>query len=220
MKTKTAIVLGATGLIGSYCLEHLLKSDEYEKVIALVRKSTGMSHPKLIQQQIDFDSMSEYANLFAADDVFCCLGTTIKVAGSQDAFRKVDYTYVAEAARLAANKGCRQFLVVSSIGANSKSSNFYLRVKGEMEEAVQKNSLEAIHIFRPSMLLGPRKEFRLGERIGKVLMTVFAPLLFGSLRKYKPIQAETVAKTMLDAAKTGKAGTHVYFYDNMIRTGR
>lgn len=216
MAQKTAIILGATGLIGSFCLTHLLDDNNYSKIISLHRKRINKIHPKFEQHIIDFDSAEDYIKYFKADDIFCCLGTTIKTAGSQAAFRKVDLEYVIESARFSAQNGAQQFLVVSSIGADAASGNFYLRTKGEMEEALKKIAFKNIHIFRPSMLLGPRKEFRLGENIGKVAMKMFAPFMFGSLKKYKAIEAETVALAMIKAAnQPGAKAINVYESDEI-----
>lgn len=221
MAQKTAIVLGATGLIGGYCLTHLLENNNYSKITSLHRRKLSLSHPKLEQHVIDFDNPQDYVKYFKADDLFFCLGTTIKTAGSQAAFRKVDYEYVIESARFSAQNGAQQFLVVSSIGANADSANFYLRTKGEMEEALKKIAFKNIHIFRPSMLLGPRKEFRFGENIGKAVMKVIAPLMLGPLKKYKAIHAETVAKAMIKAAnQPGAKPISIYESDEIAGMGK
>lgn len=220
MAQKTAIVLGASGLIGGYCLSHLLEDKNYSKVISLHRRKLENTHPKLVQHIIDFENPEDYINYFKADDVFCCLGTTIKTAGSQAAFKQVDFEYVIESARFSLMNGAKQFLVVSSIGANASSANFYLRTKGRMEEELKKFPFQHIHIFRPSMLLGPRKEFRLGEYIGKVVMKIIGPLMLGPLKKYKAIHAETVAKAMINAANIpGTKPIHIYESDEIAMIG-
>jgi uncharacterized protein YbjT (DUF2867 family) len=142
-------------------------------------------------------------------DVFCCLGTTIKKAGSQEAFRRVDYEYPLNVARLAAQWEDAHFLVVSSVGADAGSGVFYSRVKGELEKAVQALPLAGAHIFRPSLLLGERGEVRLGERMAAVAAKPLSLLLFGPLRKYRPIHARTVAQAMLRVAREGRRGVEI-----------
>jgi uncharacterized protein YbjT (DUF2867 family) len=156
---KTALVAGASGLIGKQCLYELLAEKEYIKVIALVRKELTIKHPKLEQIQMDFDQLVSYTHMFQADDVFCCLGTTMKKAGSQENFKKVDYAYPMALAKAALNNGARQFLIVTALGADKKSSIFYNRVKGDVEESLQLLDYPALHIFRPSMLLGEDRSF-------------------------------------------------------------
>jgi len=147
--------------------------------------------------------------------VFCCLGTTIKTAGSQEAFLKVDYTYVIESARIAKSQGTPAFSVVSAMGANSKSGIFYNRVKGDMEEALQKIGFSSLLIFRPSLLIGERKEVRTGEVIGAAISNLFSFLFVSGLKKYKPIQGSLVAKSMLDHAKSRKTGFLIIESDEM-----
>jgi uncharacterized protein YbjT (DUF2867 family) len=148
-------------------------------------------------------------------EVFCCLGTTIKKAGSQAAFRKVDFEYPVEIAKLAAQNNAEQFLLVTALGANPESAIFYSRVKGEVEIAVQRLPYRAIHIFRPSLLLGNRAETRLNEKIGAVAMKTFSFLMFGALQKYRPIAASAVAAAMIKAAKRGQPGVHIHESDKI-----
>ncbi len=201
MQPRTALLFGASGLVGGHCLDLLLHDDAYQSVVAFVRRGLTVSHPKLRTEVIDFDRPEDYEALIKGDDLFCCLGTTIAVAGSQEQFYKVDFTYPHRIALAAARNGVRQFLLVSSVGADSGSSIFYSRVKGELEDAVRKIPFERVRIFRPSLLLGDRKEFRLGEKIGAVLSVIASPLLFGPLRKYRPIKARDVAAEMIAVAK-------------------
>lgn len=147
--------------------------------------------------------------------MFCCLGTTIKTAGSQEAFLKVDYTYVIESARIAKSQGATAFSVVSAMGANSKSGIFYNRVKGDMEEALQKIGFSSLLIFRPSLLIGERKEVRPGEVIGAAISNLFSFLFVSGLKKYKPIQGSLVAKSMLDHAKEQKTGLQIIESDKI-----
>lgn len=197
MSAKTAIVFGATGLIGSFVLQQLLDDERYAEVRVFVRRSIGIHHAKLDEFITDFKNLDDVRAEVRGDDLFCCLGTTIKTAGSEAAFRRVDYEWVRWAAVSAAENGVKRFLVVSSMGAAANSRNFYLRTKGEMETAVQALSFEQCVIVRPSMLLGPRTEFRLGERLGQVFMRAFA---WATPKRWKAIQAETVARAMIHAA--------------------
>lgn len=219
MQNRKALVLGSTGLIGHYCVQHLLEQMDYEEVYALVRKPSGLSHPNLREIQVNFRDISSWQTHLQVDDVYCCLGTTIRTAGSQDAFRYVDYELPLLAARIALEAGVEQYLVVSSLGADSHSSNFYLRVKGELEDSLHELPFRALHVFRPSMLLGPRKEFRLGEKVGKIVMLLFRPLMQGPLKPYRAIHARKVAHAMVRMALAGKQGQFVYISDEIERLG-
>lgn len=213
--SRTALVAGATGLVGNACLQLLLNAPEYAQVKAVVRHPLSLQHPKLETIIADFDRLDEIASHLLADDVFYCLGTTIKKAGSQESFRKIDYDYTLILAKLALQNGCWQFLLVSSLGADAQSAIFYSRVKGELENALQKLPFSAIHVFQPSILLGARKEQRIGESIGQLLARCLNPFLLGSLRKYRGIAAEAVAKAMIKSALQDKTGTFVYVSDEI-----
>ncbi len=181
MSQKIALVAGATGLIGKYLLEELSKSSYYQKVYVLVRKPGNTTGAEEI--------ISDYESLVASSlpkeitDVFCCLGTTISKAGSQENFRKVDHEYVLKLAKLAKEKGARSFLVVSALGADPKSFVFYNRVKGEMEKDLEKIGFSFLGIFRPSLLEGEREEIRPGEVVGHLFAKVVNPLLWSGLGK-------------------------------------
>jgi uncharacterized protein YbjT (DUF2867 family) len=164
---------------------------------------------------VDFEKLSTYSEYFNVDHVFCCLGTTIKKAKSKDAFLKVDFTYVIESAKLAKAQGVRQFGVVSAMGANSGSRIFYNQVKGKMEQELQNIGFEGLQIFRPSLLIGDRKEVRSGERIGAAVSRVFSFAFVKGLKKYKPIQSKLVAKSMLAHAKDKKKGLQIIESDQM-----
>ena len=215
MARRTALLAGATGLVGSHLLRLLLADETYQKVTILGRRGLPLTSPKLQQRLIDFDHLADL-DAPKVDDVFCCLGTTIKKAGSQEAFRKVDLGYVEALARVAARAGAKQFLLVSAIGANSKSRVFYSRVKGETEAAVQAVGFAGTHIFRPSLLLGDRAESRPAERLGIVVGRAVAFAFVGSLRKYRPIAAATVAAAIVRAARKARPGVHVYTYGEMV----
>jgi uncharacterized protein YbjT (DUF2867 family) len=205
----TATLIGATGLIGGYLLEELLKDDHFDTVRILIRRPFELNHPKLEKKLVDFtDEESFRLALEGSDVVFCAVGTTQKkVKGDKAAYRKVDHDIPVNAARFCKMTGCERFVIVSSVGANRISNNFYLKLKGEVEDAVKAVGLKSVHIMRPSMLLGNRKEFRLGEKIGKGLMKTFSFLIPS---KYKPIHGRDVAKAMLAAAKFGKEGCNFY----------
>jgi len=207
---RTAAIAGASGLVGGHCLRAALES--YERVVALVRREMTIEHPRLEQRIIDFEGL-KFA--IPCDDAFCALGTTIRAAGSREKFRTVDCAYVRSFADACRAGGARQLAVVSSVGANALSSNFYLQVKGGAEEALGQFGFEALHIFRPSFLTGKRKERRLGEMIAIPLARPVQVVLIGRLRKYRPISAATVGRAMVAAALRGEAGTHIYHYDEM-----
>ena len=210
---KTALIIGGTGLIGSQLLNILLNSSEYDKVISFVKRDTGLKNPKLIQHIIDFDRPETYQDLVRGDDFFCTIGTTIKRAGTKEAFRKVDFEYPQQFATIALENKVKQFLMISSIGADSSSSNFYLKTKGEIEDFLKNCNFEGVSILRPSILMGDRNEFRLGERIGIFIMKSFSFLFLGNFRKYKPIQSKTVAEALFIIAKKSKKGFQIYESD-------
>ena len=218
--TRRALVLGASGLVGGHVLQQVLANNSYKEVTIFVRKLIDIQHPKLVQKLVDFDKLDKYAEAFSADDIYVCVGSTIKKAGSQYAFRQVDYEIPVQAARLAAKNGAKQFLVISSLGADANARFFYMKTKGEMEEAVKKYAIPAIHIFHPSMLLGARKENRFGEKIGQLFMKLVDPLMFGSLKKYKGIRAETVAKAMIKTALENRKGIYTHRSDEIAEVGK
>ncbi|MBU0942146.1 MAG: NAD(P)H-binding protein [Bacteroidetes bacterium] len=216
---KTALIIGGTGLIGNKLLKLLLESSDYEKVIAFSKREMQLKHPKLVLEIIDFDKPESYANLVQGDDFFCTIGTTIKKAGSKEAFRKVDYQYPKQFATIALENGIKQFLLISSLGADEKSGNFYLKTKGEIQSFLKNSSFESVSIVQPSLLLGDRKEFRFGEQVGAVVMKIFSFLLIGSLKKYKAIHGDTVAKALFTVAQKSKKGFTIYESDLLEQLG-
>ncbi|MFZ3591133.1 oxidoreductase [Bacillus sp. DJP31] len=209
MERKTALVVGATGLVGTELVKILVEAKEYEKVVVWVRKSTGMTNEKLEETIIDFDKIESY-KLDKAKHVFCCLGTTIKKAKTKENFKKVDFDYPVSLAKRAKESDVSNFLVISAMGANEKSGIFYNAVKGQMEEELKRIGLKGLKIFRPSLLLGERNEFRLGEKIAEVVSKGIPFLFNGSLKKYKPIYGSIVAKAMYKAAVEELPGCEVF----------
>ena len=216
MTSHKALIVGATGLIGSYCLETLCDSANYSEVTALVRKPLLKTHRKLNEVLTKFDNLEHELSNIQADDVYCCLGSTIKKAGSQEAFKQVDYKLVVTVSEFMRKQGSEQFLVISSMGADSNSKVFYNRTKGEMEEALKAIGYPCLRVIRPSLLLGPREEFRLGEKIAILLTPVVKPFLLGSLKKYAPVEAEKVAQFMVKVAhEEPVSGVFVYESDTI-----
>jgi len=203
----TALIVGSTGLIGNQLVELLLNDDRYTQVTAIARTSLPFSHPKLKLVVADFGSIESQKEKLVADDVFCCLGTTITSAKSKEAFRKIDFDYPLLIAKLTKALGAKQFLLVSALGANKASSVFYNKVKGEIEEAISSIGFESCHVFRPSLLLGPRIEKREGERS---MQKIFSAVGFLIPKKYKAIESIKVARGMLAIAKKNVSGNFIH----------
>ena len=216
-----ALLLGATGLIGQAVLARLLAHPAWTRVTVLSRRALvdaagqPLVHDKLVVRETGLDDMAEYANDFAVDQVFCCLGTTLRKAGSRAAFRRVDHDYCVEAARLARRQGADHFLVVSAVNANPRARVFYSRVKGEMESAVEALSFPSLTIMQPSLLLGDRDEFRLGEQLGIWSAKALRPLAGWSDASWLPVEADTVAQAMVAAAGWREAGTRRLRYADL-----
>jgi uncharacterized protein YbjT (DUF2867 family) len=203
---RSALIIGATGLTGSCLLDLLLVSDQYQRVIVYTRHATGIKHAKLDERLVDFDHLDTPVE---ADDVFCCIGTTMKKAGSKEAFRKVDLGIPLKIAALQRKAGSAHFFVVSAMGASIHSTIFYSRIKGEMEEGLKALHYPSLVIFRPSLITGNRKEKRTAELIGVFLGKFLSPLLIGPLKKYAPVSARTIARSMLAAAMKPFPGTRL-----------
>ncbi|MDX1904614.1 MAG: oxidoreductase [Thermonemataceae bacterium] len=217
--SQTALLVGATGLVGAELLKQLLEDEYYKEVIVLSRKESQLKHPKLSHHIVDFDNLDDYAHLIKAQDVFCCLGTTIKKAKNKENFYKVDYIYPTELAKIAKFNGTSLFSIVTAMGACKGSTFYYNRVKGEVEEAIKHLQFKVTHIIRPSLLLGERQEFRLGEEIGKFVAKGLEFMMTGGLKKYKPIEARIVANAMYDLAKEHQDGYHIFESDKLQEIG-
>ncbi|MCB2219570.1 MAG: oxidoreductase [Bacteroidetes bacterium] len=211
----TSLIAGATGLVGSELLNMLISSDSYGKILVLNRRKIGYESPKIIEHVIDYDNLSSFVPDQSIDHVFCCLGTTIKKAGTKENFRKVDHDHVVDLAAKTNELKASKFMVISALGANAKSNIFYNRVKGEMENALQKIGLPHIFIFRPSLLMGDRKENRPGEKTAIMVYKVINPLFIGKLKKYKGISANKVAKGMLDVALNNENTFQIFESDEI-----
>ena len=209
---KTALLVGATGLTGNLLLQLLLTNNDYENVTVYTRRTLGINHPKLKEKIIDFDTLNETVQ---AEDVFCCLGTTIKKAGSKPAFEKVDYEYPLRIAKLQQQVGSQNFLVISAMGANANSMIFYSRVKGKLENELQQLGYRSLYILRPSLIVGDRKEKRTGEKIGMILSAIINPILVGPLKKYKSVSAMAIAKAMMHFASLNAIGNHIILSDKI-----
>ncbi|MFC0295998.1 NAD(P)H-binding protein [Geobacillus jurassicus] len=217
LERRTALLLGASGLVGGELLKLLLQSDLYCRVTIFVRTPLPVEHEKLQQVVVDFARLESYERHFYVDDVFCCLGTTRKKAKTKQQFIQVDYEYTLRAAVLAEKCRAKSFLTVSSIGANPCSPFFYQRVKGETEEALQRLSIPSLHIFRPSLLVGKRREFRLAEALAGWLLCRLSFLFVGKWKKYKPVDARQLALAMFYRAASATSGVHIYECDELAR---
>lgn len=195
---RRALVLGGTGLVGSRCVTHLAASRAYGSVTCLVRRPAIAVRGTLHERVVDFSALQP-DDVAPVDDVFCAIGTTMKKAGSREAFRHVDFELPLRVAELAVSVGAKRLALVSSVGADAGSSNFYLRTKGELEDALAKLPFAALHILRPSLLLGDRDESRPGEAIASVISRATRGLLVRGLRKYRPIEADQVARALVAA---------------------
>jgi uncharacterized protein YbjT (DUF2867 family) len=213
---RIALVAGGSGMVGGALLPLLLESPHYTRVHALSRRPLPFDHPRLANRVVRFEaSLQAQLKGLQCQDAFCCLGTTIRDAGSQAAFRAIDFELVQEFAQLALSCGAERLVVVSALGANAASKNFYLRVKGEMEKALEAKRLRALDILQPSLLLGARRELRPLELGAQVAMQLANPLLLGGWARFRAIPAATVAAAMCGAARSGRRGVYRYTYDGI-----
>jgi dTDP-4-dehydrorhamnose reductase len=216
MNNKSVLLLGASGLVGGKCLKLLIHDGPYEKITILTRSplTTDIKDSRVHHHIIDFDRLGEYRHLMKADHVICALGTTIKKAGTKENFHRVDFTYPYEIARIASEHGSEHYLLVSSMGAHPGSSIFYNRVKGELEQAVQKLTYRSVSIFRPSLILGQRHERRIAEQVSKVIAEIFS---FAIPERYKPVQAADIARAILKVAGQDRDGIRIIESDEITR---
>lgn len=211
-QSNVALLAGATGLVGATLLDILLEADDFSRVVAVTRRPLAREHPRLANRTVQFDKIASQFAGFTCHTVFCCLGTTIRAAGSEEGFRKVDVDYVLALARVAQAAQAQRFIVLSSVGANARSGNFYLRTKGEMEEALVAMNLTALDILQPSLLLGWRGELRPLELAAAVLMPLVNPFLVGTYAIYRGLPVRTLALAMLGASRSARRGVSRYSY--------
>ena len=219
--TRHALLLGATGLVGRHCLEALCAGNDYDAVTVLARRPLEVTDPRVRVQVLNLEDMGRHPELFAVEDIFCCLGTTLSKAGSRGAFYHVDHDLCLQAARLGAEQGARNFLLVSAINANRRSPFFYPRTKGEAEADVAAAGLPAVHLFQPSFLLGERGESRPAEWLGIQAMRVVRPAFHATGSKLTPVSAEQLARAMVYAAVEDRpAGIYRYRYPEFLAWSR
>lgn len=217
---KTVLIAGGTGLVGGHLIKLLVESDECDEIKVLVRKGSNYRHKGVSVIDLDYDHLADIQEDLKADSVFCCLGTTMKKAGSREQFYKVDFSYPFELAKLSLRNGSQQFNIITASGANSKSMFYYNKVKGKVETALCELEFQNINIFRPSLLLGHRREQRIGEQFGASLAKVINPMLIGGIKKYRAIQAEVVARAMINVSGRHMKGIHVLQSDVIQEFGQ
>lgn len=216
MYNKIAIVIGGTGLVGTSLLEQLVSDERYSEIVAIGRRKPSVESEKITFIENALEKPKTVSEHLFGDDLFICIGTTIKTAGSQENFKFVDYTIPKKVAKHARKNGVKNIAVVSSVGANRKSNNFYLKTKGKMEEAITAEAFRHTVILRPSLLLGKRHEFRFGERFAQITAPLLKLFLVGSLSKYRPIKASDVAKGLIHHVNQDSIGTDILHYDYII----
>ncbi|WP_391119776.1 NAD-dependent epimerase/dehydratase family protein [Psychrobacillus sp. L3] len=217
MGKRTAIVVGATGLTGSLLVKQLCESEEYVSVSVIARRDISYKHPKLEVKIKDFDALEE-KDFEIAEDLFCCLGTTMRIAKTKENFEKVDLLYPLQIASLAKKRGIHHMLVISAAGSSKKSPFFYSRIKGEMEQQLIDLNLPQLSIFRPSLLTGHRKEFRLGERLAEGVFQLLNPILFGPLKRFRSIDGKQLAYAMVHfAVRANKNKVTLYKSIDILR---
>jgi len=212
---KTAIVIGATGLIGKWLVRYLLEDPRYSNVKVFSRRSLNINNTKLTEEIVDFEQIGKWKNKITGDEIYSALGSTIKKAGSADARNKIDFTYQYEVIKAASENGVKSCALVSSIGASSLSKNSYLKMKGELDDKIKELPFTNMCIFRPSFLLGDREEKRTVDIIISPFVQMFTTLI-PPFRKYKPIFASTVAKSMIRVTNNEKLSGYLIFESEMI----
>ena len=214
MAGQTTVVIGSTGMIGEALVKKLIADPAYGTIRLLVRRSVIYPDPKVEVVIVNFNDQADIAQkLGTGESIFCCIGTTqSKVKGDKSAYRKIDFDIPVDVARQGLQNNFKKFLLVSAVGANPKSGNFYVKLKGEVEEALKQLKIPSLHIFRPSLLMGKRKEYRFTEKLVQAIMPVFSVFFVGKFSKYKEVKAEDVANAMAEAGKSEKTGVFVYEY--------
>ncbi|MCP4113904.1 MAG: NAD(P)H-binding protein [Desulfobacteraceae bacterium] len=212
---RTALVIGATGLVGSCLVSRLLEDDRFGRVVIFTRRSSGLKHEKLEEHVVDFDSSEDYQAFVKGDILFSALGTTIKTAGSKAAQSLVDYTYQYRFARAARENGVPCHVLVSSAHASPKARSFYSRMKGELERDIRLLNFKQLHILQPSLLEGERPEKRAGERLGGILLHFLNRL--GLFNRYRPVKGDIVAGAMINASFSSSASPRVYELDELFK---
>lgn len=210
-----AIIAGASGLVGGLLLDILLQRPEYDEVIVLVRKELPLTDKKLLQLPVDFDKLADYADDINGHAIFSCLGSTRAKTPDLTVYRKIDHDYPLQLAQIGAKNGIDQLHLVSSLGADEKSSNFYTKIKGETEEDIKTSGVKSIHIYRPSLITGKRKEHRAFEGVLLAMARIIDPLLFGGMKKYRSIPAQTIAMAMFNQSLTKQEGIFIYPSDKI-----
>jgi len=205
-----AVIAGSSGLVGSELLKLLLEDNHYDEVLILVRKYLPIQHKKLVQLQVDFDALSKHKSVITGHAIFCCLGSTKKKTPDMKVYKKIDHDYPLQLAEIAAKNNVPHYHLISALGANPASSNFYSKMKGETERDIQLAGIRSLHIYQPSLLTGNRSEHRLAETIAAAIMKFINPLLIGGLNKYKSIAAGTVASAMLKQSLNQEEGVFVH----------
>lgn len=209
-KTEKAIIIGSSGLIGRELLDQILLCPDFEEVTLLNRSASGLHHPKLKEILVDFNQIEDFAEYIQGTVIFSCLGSTRNKSPDLATYRKIDHDYAINIAQIASKNGAEQFHLISSIGANASSDNFYLKMKGETERDLKKIPFKSIHIYQPSLLDGQRQEFRLLEKLSIHLMRLINPLLIGSLKTYQSIRVTVIASAMIKQAQQNKSGIFTY----------
>jgi uncharacterized protein YbjT (DUF2867 family) len=222
MATKAALIVGATGVVGRHCLDELLADGRYARVVSISRRASGKKHPKLAEIITPLDAIGtiKSADIGPIDDVFCCLGTTQKIAGSSDAFRHIEVDFPRAAAKLGKANGATHILVITAIGADANSPSFYMKIKGEVEAAVTAEGLAHTSILRPSLLIGEREDFRWKEKLGEPFLRLLGLVMIGPARVLRPIRAETVARAVVRIAAVPKPAVTIYGSDQLSDLGQ
>lgn len=212
---KSAILLGASGLTGSYVLEKLINDSNYDEIIVFSRSSLDVEHSKLKVIECDLLNLEDQKDFFNADEVFVCIGTTNNKTPNKKLYREIDFGIPVTAAQLCRENKIDTIIVISSLGASSKSSVFYTKTKGEMEESILEMEIPNTYLLRPAIIMGRRKEKRVGETLGKMITFLINPLLSGSLKKYRGIDAEIIAQAMINLCN-GRTNPKAIIESNII----